>query len=136
MAAAEKGHTAIVQLLIQHKAQVNAAMQVLQVKKILGFIIVRFEISEIFFDMNTVHSLSGLATPFKHFIQYIAPASYQNYFDPCCHLCFHHQDGRTGLMAAAFGGHEAVVQLMIEHKAEVNATDQVPQAWKFEFLKL
>ena len=33
-----------------------------------------------------------------------------------------------GTLVKELGGHEAVVQLMIEHKAEVNATDQVPQA--------
>ena len=35
------------------------------------------------------------------------------------------QSGRTGLIAASEKGHEAVVRLLIEHKARVNAADQV-----------
>ncbi len=31
-------------------------------------------------------------------------------------------------MMAAEGGHEAIARLLIEHKAEVNATEEVPRA--------
>jgi hypothetical protein len=34
------------------------------------------------------------------------------------------QDGATGLILAAQYGSEAVVQLLLENKAELNATDQ------------
>ena len=36
------------------------------------------------------------------------------------------QDGATGLIVAAQNGHTAVVRLLLEHKAEVNAIDKVP----------
>ena len=36
------------------------------------------------------------------------------------------QRGYTGLMLAAESGHEAVVRLLLEHKAEVDAADEVP----------
>ena len=35
------------------------------------------------------------------------------------------QDGATPLIAAAQNGHEAVVRLLLEHKASVDAADQV-----------
>jgi ankyrin repeat protein len=36
------------------------------------------------------------------------------------------QNGSTGLIIAAQNGHEAVVRLLIERKAEVNAAETVP----------
>ncbi len=35
------------------------------------------------------------------------------------------QDGGTGLFMAALDGHEAVVRLLLEHKASVDAAAQV-----------
>ena len=37
----------------------------------------------------------------------------------------HSQIGRTGSIMAAWNGHEAVVRLLLEHKADVNAADEV-----------
>jgi hypothetical protein len=37
------------------------------------------------------------------------------------------QYGRTCLIEASWNGHEAVVRLLIEHKAEVNTADTVPR---------
>ena len=38
------------------------------------------------------------------------------------------QDGTTGLYMAAQEGHEAVVRLLLEHRADANAATQVPLA--------
>jgi hypothetical protein len=37
------------------------------------------------------------------------------------------QSKRSGLIDAAQNGHEAVVRLLIEHKAEIDAADTVPR---------
>jgi hypothetical protein len=49
-------------------------------------------------------------------------------------LCW--QVGWTGLILAAQSGHEAVVRLLIEHKAEVNAAKQVLRACTFKFTSI
>jgi ankyrin repeat protein len=47
--------------------------------------------------------------------------------------------GATALHHAALGGHRAVVQLLLEHGAEINATDSrfgaTPTGWAIEYLR-
>jgi ankyrin repeat protein len=47
--------------------------------------------------------------------------------------------GATALHHAALGGHRAVVQLLVEHGAEINATDgqfgATPTGWAIEYLR-
>ena len=40
-------------------------------------------------------------------------------------ICFGRQNGATGLITAAERGHEAIVRLLLERKADPNAADQV-----------
>ena len=67
-----------------------------------------------------------------------SPRSHVHLANPCAqrihdhYPCYHDlggtlwQTGGTGLHFSAMNGHEAAVLLLIEHKAEVNAADQVP----------
>ena len=47
--------------------------------------------------------------------------------------------GATALHYAAFGGHRALVQLLVQHGAEINATDDrfgaTPTGWAIEYLR-
>jgi hypothetical protein len=47
--------------------------------------------------------------------------------------------GATALHHAALGGHRAIVQVLIEHGAEINATDDqfgaTPTGWAIEYLR-
>jgi hypothetical protein len=82
-----------------------------------------------------------------HEFEKLIKAAEQGSLDDVCAIVSSHpelinnkdQSGATALHYAAFGGHRAVVQLLVQHGADINARDAqfgaTPAGWAIEYLR-